>query len=164
MNDRTVTNVRVAIKQLERIAERLPELRRRDAEQIGPDGYGNGGGDGRRSIGTHSDPTHSAALADKRRDEVHEWLTTAIEAVEAACIHANRAASHVYLIEQVVDQRTGHVNLVEQCPVCNDPMPQPRAGFCEPCYRRWARLGRPDRAPWVHQERQRLASREDGAA
>ena len=40
MNDRTVTNVRVAIKQLERIAERLPELRRRDAEQIGPDGYG----------------------------------------------------------------------------------------------------------------------------
>jgi hypothetical protein len=57
------------------------------------------------------------------------------------------------LIGQVVDDKTGHVNEIECCPVCDDPMPVVRAGFDEKCYRRWVRAGRPERAPWIRAER-----------
>ena len=155
--DRTVTDLRVAVKQLEQLAQRVTELRRRDIEQVGPDGYGSGQGDGtgRHASGDHSDPTHTAATARKQTDRVHEHTVALLAAVKAACDEANKAAGYLSAIDALVDSRTGRVNTVECCPVCDEPMPQPRAGLSEDCYRRWVRAERPDRVLWINQERKR---------
>lgn len=163
--ERTVTEIETAIKQLQAISPHITEIRRRDTEQVGPDGYGTGGGDGRRSIGTHADPTMTAATQRPQVDIVHAWTEDLNAQLEIICKAAHRAQGLAYVISQTVDAKTGRVNVVEQCPVCGDPMPQPRAGMCEREYRRWVRAGRPERAPWISQERKRLAQpeREDVA-
>lgn len=164
MTDRTVTEIQAAIKQLEAVAAVITEIRRRDAEQVGPDGFGNGGGDGRRAKGTHADPTHSAATSRKPADVVHEWTLDLNDQLEVVCKAAHRAHGLVYVIGQSVDAKTGRVNLVDCCPVCDDPMPQPRAGLDEKCFRRWVRAGRPERAPWINEERKRRLDPEQDVA
>lgn len=157
--ERTITEVEAAIAQLQKITPHLNEIRRRDAEQVGPDGFGSGGGDGRRSVGTHSDPTMRAATVEQRpQDLVHQWTEDLNQQLEIICAAAHRAHGLVYVISQSVDAKTGRVNLVECCPVCDDPMPQPRSGMDEKCFRRWVRAGRPERAPWMHEQRKERLS------
>lgn len=164
MTDPSVNEIEVARKQLAAIAKQITDIKRRDTEQVGPDGYRTGSGNGRMSKGTHSDPTEAAAGAHKEHDHVHEHTVKLLSCVKTACDAANRAAGYLAALTALVDERTGRRNLVDCCPVCDDPMPQPRAGMCEPDYRRWTRAGRPERAPWINQERRRLADmREDVA-
>lgn len=152
---RSVNELQAAVKHIEMVAAHIAEIRRRDVEQVGPDGFGSQGGDGRRSVGSHSDPTLTAATTDRHQDVVHEWTVDLDRQVEIFCAAAHRAHGLVYVITQAVDAKTGRVNLVDVCPVCDDPMPTPRAGMDEKCFRRWTRAGRPERAPWINAERRR---------
>lgn len=166
MKDRTVGDLQVAIKQLQALEKRVTEIKRRDTEQVGPDGFGSGAGDGtgRRVSGDHSDPTVSAATQRRQTDLVHDHTVKLLDHVKQACDHANKAAGFLAAIDAHVTDKVGRVNAVECCPVCDDPMPQPRSGFCEPCYRRHVRAGRPERAPWINQERKRLTNPEQEVA
>lgn len=162
--DRIVTDLLVAIKQLQAITPRITELQRRDTEQVGPDGYGDTVfREGTRGKGDHADPTHSAALATKHTDTVHDQMLTLLDALKQTCDWANKAAGAAHRIEALTEHTVGRVNLVDACPVCGDPMPQPRAGFDDKCYRRFIRACEAagaspvDRGEWIQQQRRERA-------
>lgn len=168
--DRTVTNLRAAIKQLEAIAGRLTELKRRDTEQVGPDGYGSGAGDGtgRRSHGDHTDPTHSAAMGRKQHDPVHDLTAELIGIVHRVSDGANRAASIVALLDSMAEAKPAKP-LFPICPVCDEQIRGPvRAGMDEACYRRWRTAlekdNTLDRGLWIRAERKRLTQPDEDVA
>lgn len=104
--------------------------------------------------GAHSDPTGTAATAPDPLAEEHPRLVALLRQLMFA---AQDVEATIHRLRPIDPDRVerGRRNAVPPCLACDGPAPQPRAGYCEPCYRAWLRAARMDR---VQFRQQRLAA------
>lgn len=145
----------------------LRTLMQRDASgAYAIDGFGPGGIGGSTSGGDVSRPTETMAIAAADEaghrvdpDAVHNLVLEAMTHIVEARNHLVAAASRSFLLGQWQDGKRVDANNVALCPACDDPMPFPRAGFDEKCYRSWDRAGRPDRFTWIRKRHAELEAK-----
>jgi len=139
------------------IRQGIRDALRRNAEHSGDSLPTGTGGEG-RGKGTHADPVAMAAARRPDYDEVHALVEGIVGHVLEADTHLRAAASRFYRLDQLAADE-GRVNQVEACRCCGDPAPQPRAGYCDKCWKAWTRADRPDRFAFERQRREYLAAK-----
>lgn len=101
-------------------------------------------GGGPTGKGGHSDPTLAVVLRPDPLALEHKALVSLLDELYKAATAVEATLLRLKPVDPNKIER-GRQNAVPLCNACHDPAPQPRSGYCEPCYRAWLRAGRPDR-------------------
>lgn len=101
-------------------------------------------GGGPTGKGGHSDPTLAVVLRPDPLALEHKRLVNELDALYKAAAEVEATLLRLKPIDPDKVER-GRQNAVPPCLACDGPAPQPRAGYCEPCYRAWLRTERMDR-------------------
>lgn len=160
--DRWNRQIEFARRLLDQLQDAGPELFKRDRESAQADGYPSSsmGGDGRG--GSESSSTENAALAEHRRDVIHDDALACRHNMNDAVDALLRALRSTQHAEQKGTLSAEDVSPAGTCLAChrkvegtaNDRL---RSGYCAACYRAWLRDGKPDRLRFERARRQEAA-------